>query len=99
ELDRLNLNLEAEQSKVNWAKSNTEEGWTLEDLQKKRDQLFKEIEVLIKVREAIKNVISRKEKVKRKIKSTGVVQSCFHNIFVEIDRRLTLEIQALDRLC
>ncbi|KAH9507535.1 hypothetical protein Btru_051378 [Bulinus truncatus] len=99
ELERQNLSLEAEQSKVNWAKSNEEEGWKIEELQEKRNKLFKEIEKLIKVREAIKNVISRKEKTRRKVKNSGTVQNCFHNIFKEINRRISVETAALDRLC
>ncbi|KAK6979664.1 hypothetical protein BgiMline_020650 [Biomphalaria glabrata] len=99
ELERQNLMLEAEQSKVNWAKSNEDVGWKIEELQEKRNKLFKDIEKLIKVREAIKNVISRKEKTKRKVKNADTVPNCFHNIFVEINRRISVETLALDALC
>ena len=101
-LVNLNLGLEAQQSKVNWAKQHDEETKVLE-LKVTRDKLHSEIVELIRVREAIRNVTVRKDysisKFSKKRKKAVEVASCFHDVFVEVVRRLEAENKSLERLC
>ena len=102
ELVNLNLGLEAQQSKVNWAKQHESESKVAE-LKVTRDKLHTEIVKLIRVREAIRNVTVRKEflasKVSKRRKKAVEVASCFHDVFVEVVRRLEAENKTLERLC
>lgn len=94
----LNIELAAEQSKINWAREHPLDNENLSQVKERRDNLFHEINKLIRVREAIKNVISRKNLTRRKVKKAEVVSSCLHNIFVELVRRLEKENHILSQL-
>ncbi|CAG5117464.1 unnamed protein product [Candidula unifasciata] len=98
DIDDLNIELAAEQSKINWARNHPTDNVNLTEVKKRRDSLFHEVSTFIRVREAIKNVISRRNLTKRKVKKTEVINSCFHNIFVEIVRRLEMENRILGQL-
>lgn len=98
DVDALNFDLSAEQSKVNWAKEHPEESQNLHELQERRNVIFQEVAKFIRVREAIKNVISRRDLTKRKMKKQEVINSCFHNVFVEIVRRLDVDELSLRNL-
>ncbi|GFO32551.1 hypothetical protein PoB_005905600 [Plakobranchus ocellatus] len=99
----LNLSLEAQQSKVNWAKQREDDPEKISELKQKRDEIHMEVQKLIQVREAIRNVTTRKDfvspkKSKRRRKSV-VVASCFHDVFVEVARRIDAENKILEHLC
>lgn len=98
DVDALNIELAAVQRRINWVKDHPDEADCLGQFKERRDNIFLNIEKQIRVREAIKNVISRRELTKRKIKKSEIVNSCFHNIFVEIIRRLEIEDQSLCHL-
>ncbi|RUS69415.1 hypothetical protein EGW08_022823 [Elysia chlorotica] len=99
----LNLGLETQQSKVNWAKQH-EDGARLAELKATRDKMHADIVQLIRIREAIRNVTVRKDffktkKSSKRRKKAVEVASCFHDVFVEVVRRLEAENKTLERLC
>ncbi|XP_005090305.1 uncharacterized protein LOC101851164 [Aplysia californica] len=95
DVQNVNFQLEAEQSKVNWAKGHNESKAKLKQLAHRRNELFSEVQPLIAAREAIKNVIQRRNLSKTRKKKVGVVANCFHSVFVELVRRIKGEETSL----
>ena len=94
----INLQFEAEQSKVNWAKSHNESESTINGYRKNRDKLFAEVQKLISAREALKNVVQRPQSLRKKKKKPSVVSNCFHEVFLELVSRIEEEDKQLCNL-
>ncbi|XP_067661651.1 uncharacterized protein [Haliotis asinina] len=72
----------------------------LEDLRKKRDDVHEQIVTLQTAKETLRNVLFRPPVMKKKkLKKIKVKENVFHDIYLEVNDRLRLQKEDLQRVC
>lgn len=100
---RLNSEFEGTQLQVNrYRDCQVSEGamLKLEDLRKKRDNIHERIVAMQTAKETLRNVLFRPPVIKKKkLKKIKVKENVFHDIYLEVNDRLRLQKEDLQRAC
>ncbi|KAK7455912.1 hypothetical protein BaRGS_00039446 [Batillaria attramentaria] len=103
DIQTLNVSLELIQGKVNLLKRTSEDVAKLQVLKQERDGIHERLEILMQIREAIRNVLYRphilQKKQKKRRKARPQEENCLHNIFLEVHETLKILKEDLKRLC
>lgn len=103
DIQTMNVSLEFIQGKINTLKRTSEDTEKLQILKQERDVIHEQLETLMQIREAIRNVLYRphipQKKQKKRKKQKMQEENCLHNIFLEVHETLKNLKEDLKKLC